>query len=99
MKTRINKKEVIEKIEINKKKIKDLSVIKIGIFGSVLKGKNKRGSDVDLLVKFKEETFDNYAELIILLEKILKRKIDLVEEANLRPELNYVKKEVEYARI
>lgn len=95
----INKKEVIKRIEINRYKLKKLTVIKIGIFGSVFKGKNKKGSDVDILVKLKEESFDNYAELITLLEKVLKSKIDLVTESSLRPELNYVKKEAEYARI
>ena len=47
----------------------------------------------------KKETFDNYAALIILLEKVLKRKIDIITESSLRPELAYVKKEAEYARL
>ena len=95
----INKKDVIKKIEVNREKIRDLDVIKIGIFGSVQKGKNKKGSDIDLIVKFEKETFDNYAALIILLEKVLKRKIDIITESSLRPELAYVKKEAEYARL
>ena len=40
----INKKDVIKKIEVNREKIRDLDVIKIGIFGSVQKGKNKSSS-------------------------------------------------------
>ena len=95
----MNKKQVIQKIETNKDKIKNLNVIRIGLFGSFLKGNQKKNSDVDLLVKFKTISFDDYAALIILLEKILKRKIDLITESSLRPELNYVKKEAEYARI
>lgn len=93
------KKYIIKTIEINRDKIKNLKVIRIGLFGSALKGKNKKRSDIDIIVKFKENTFDNYAGLIILLEKILKRKIDLVTESSLRPELAYVKREAEYARL
>lgn len=96
---KITKKQVLDRIELNKEKLKKNGVLRIGIFGSVQKGKNKKGSDVDILVKFEKETFDNYAALIILLEKVLKRKIDLVVESSLRPELAYVKKETEYAKI
>ncbi len=99
MKNKTNKKTVIKEIQLNRDKLKKLKVIRIGLFGSVLKGKNKKKSDVDILVKFSENTFDNYAELIILLEKILKKKVDLVTEPSLRPELAYVKKEAEYVRV
>ena len=95
----INKKIVLKKIEENKQRIKSLGVIKIGIFGSVLKGHFGKKSDVDIIIKFKEISFDNYAEMFMLLEKILKRKIDLITESSLRPELEYVKKEAEYAKL
>ena len=51
------------------------------------------------MVSFDNLSFDNYADLLMLLEKILKRKIDLVTEASLRPELLYIKKEAEYVRL
>ena len=68
----------------------------MGLFGSVLNGKQKRGSDVDILVEFENLTFNNYMDVLLLLEKLLKSKIDLVIESDLRPELNYVKKEAYY---
>ncbi|MFH1151935.1 MAG: nucleotidyltransferase domain-containing protein [Nanoarchaeota archaeon] len=96
MTNKINKKIVLKKIEENKKEIVKFSVKKIGLFGSVLKGKQKKRSDVDILVEFDNLTFDNYFYLQTFLEKIFKRKVDLVIEDSLRPELNYVKKEAEY---
>ena len=43
--------------------------------------------------------FDNYMDLKIMLEKLFKRKIDLVIEEDLKPELKYVKKETKYAKL
>ncbi|MEK6886659.1 MAG: nucleotidyltransferase domain-containing protein [Nanoarchaeota archaeon] len=93
-----NKREIIEKIKENREKIKDKSVKKIGIFGSVIKGK-KNPRDIDIIIEFDKPTFDNYAEVLILLEKILKKKIDLVTKSSLRPELKYVINEAEYVKL
>jgi hypothetical protein len=95
----MNKKEVIKKIEKNKEEIKKLGIKEIGLFGSVLKGKQTNKSDIDMIVEFKVSSFDNYANAIIFLEKILKKKVDLITKSSLRPELNHIKKEAEYARI
>jgi len=95
----IDKKEVIKKLEKNKEVIKKLGIKEIGLFGSVLKGKQTNKSDIDIIVEFKTPSFDNYANTIIFLEKILKKKVDLTTKSSLRPELNYIKEEAEYARI
>ena len=99
MESKINKRKILEQIEKNKNELKSKGVIKIGVFGSILKGKLAKKSDIDILISFNNPSFDNYAEVIILLEKILKRKIDLVTESSLRPEMAYVKREAEYARL
>ncbi len=99
MKEKINSEKIIKEIEKRKEKIKGYGVRKIGVFGSVLKGKLTKKSDIDILIEFKNLSFDNYAEVIILLEKLFKRKIDLITESSLRPEMAYVKKEAEYARL
>jgi len=94
-----NKREIIKKIEKEKDKIKSKGVKKIGLFGSFVRGKQDKNSDIDFLVTFDSPDFEKYAELLILLEKMFKRKIDLVIESNLRKELNYVKKEAKYVRL
>ncbi len=99
VKEKLNSKEIIRKIEKRRKDIRKYDVKKIGLFGSFSKNKQHKKSDVDIIVEFNEETFDNYIELLFLLEKILKRKVDLVIEKDLRPEFSYVKKEAKYARL
>jgi len=91
-------KEVIKKIIENKKNIKRYRVKKIGLFGSVLKGK-KNPKDIDVLVEFERVSFDNYMDLLFFLERLFKKKVDLIIESSLRPELKYVKKEAKYVRI
>jgi len=95
----LNSKKIIEKIEERSKDIKKYNVKKIGLFGSYIKNKQHKKSDIDILVTFDKETFDNYMDLLFLLERIFRRKIDLVIEKDLHPELNYIKGEVEYVRI
>jgi len=95
----MNKRTILKEIEKNKLKLRGFGVRKIGVFGSFLKGKQSKKSDIDLIAKFNEPNFDNYAEALILLEKLFRRKIDLLTESGLRPELNYIIGEAEYARI
>lgn len=96
---KLNARKIINKIENKKESIKKIGVKKIGLFGSFVKGKQNKKSDVDILVEFEKVTFDNYFLLKELLAKLLKKKIDLVIEGDLRHELNYVKEEAEYAKI
>ncbi len=96
---KLTSKTILEKLEREKEKLKEKGVKKIGLFGSYAKGKQKKGSDIDFLITFDNIDFDNYMDLISFLEKILKRKVDLVIEKNLVPELNYVKDEAEYVKL
>jgi predicted nucleotidyltransferase len=57
-------------------------------FGSVTRNDFTKKSDVDLLVEFKRmpvlDYADNYFDLILGLEKIFKRKVDLLTQKSLR---------------
>ncbi|SFT76013.1 hypothetical protein SAMN04489724_2068 [Algoriphagus locisalis] len=63
-------------------------VDKLYVFGSVASESFSPKSDVDLLVSFQKidlfNYFDNYLDLKNKLEKLLKRKVDLVEEQTLK---------------
>jgi len=98
-KKKLDSKKIIKEIEENSEDIRKFGVKKIGLFGSFLKRNNKKKNDVDILVSFDEVSFDNYIRLKFLLEKLFGKKVDLVIEKNLRAELDYVKKEAEYARL
>lgn len=95
----LNSKKIIETIKNNKNKIRKYGVKKIGLFGSFIKEKQKPKSDIDILVKFENIDFDSYLNLLFFLEKIFKKKIDLVIEDDLKPELKYVKREAEYVKL
>ena len=59
--------------------LKGFDPIKVGIFGSFARGDNKKGSDIDILVEFKESP--SLLTLIKLendLSEILGIKVDLV---------------------
>lgn len=101
MKNKLTSKKIIKQLERkkNNKKIKDIGVRKIGLFGSFSKNKDSKNSDIDILVKFDKINFDNYFALLVFLEKIFQRKVDLVIENDLKPELKYIKKEAEYVKI
>ncbi|MEM2939635.1 MAG: nucleotidyltransferase family protein [Candidatus Bathyarchaeia archaeon] len=91
---------ILKKISENMKEIRKYGVKRIGLFGSYAKGKQKRGSDIDLLVEFEkgEKTFDNYMGLKLFLEDLLKRKVDLVISEAVKPELKpYIMESILYA--
>lgn len=84
------KEEVSRKYRINE----------IGIFGSVVRGEQKKRSDIDILVEFDEENIPGLLKFIEMeryLEKILRKKVDLVRKGGIRPELrDIILKEVVY---
>src|SRR3989344_1733697 len=86
----LSAKKIVSTLNKHKYELKKYNVKKIGLFGSFLKNSQNKKSDVDLLVEFDKATFDNYMDLKLFLEKLFKRKVDLVVEKNLKPALRYV---------
>ena len=65
---------------------------KVRVFGSVVRGTARRVSDIDFLVKMDEgRSLLDHAALILDLERLLKRPVDVASERGLRPP---VRKEV-----
>ena len=91
--------EIIRSLEKQKKELDKYSVKKIGLFGSFLDGSASKDSDIDFLVSFKKNSFDNYMDLKFSLQNLFGKKIDLVTESALKPALRHIKNEALYARI
>lgn len=89
--------KIIAELESRREELTKLGVVKIGVFGSFVAKRQRPKSDI--LVKFRKPGFDEYMDLKFLLEKTFRRKVDLVTEGGLKPELSYVKKEAKYARL
>ena len=95
----MDKKKIIEEIEKRRDKLRAKGVKKIGLFGSYLKGTQKRGSDIDLLISFDVVTAGNYFGIWTYFENLFGRRVDLIIESDLRKELSHVKKEAVYVTI
>ena len=77
--------KIIDKnIEIIKDLCKKHKVKRLFVCGSVLTGRYKKNSDIDLLVDFRDvdlyEYAENYFNLKKALENLLKRDVDLLED-------------------
>ena len=85
------KKSNIEVESIKKKIIPiliDNKVSKAGIFGSFARGEQKKRSDVDILVEIPDNrSLLEVIRLKLLLEKALKKRVDLVEYELIRKEI------------
>ena len=77
----------------NKFKVKE-----IGVFGSYVRGEQKRRSDLDILVAFKEPIgFFEFLDLEEFLKNLLGVKVDLVSKKALKPIIgSYILKEIVY---
>lgn len=86
----IKTKKINKDIENIKSKIVNIlkknDVVKAGIFGSYARGEAKKNSDIDIAVKIKNKNMSliGFIKIIKLLEKILKRKVDLVEYSEIK---------------
>lgn len=81
--------EVREILQKHKEEIAQKYKVKeIGIFGSFVRGEHKKRSDVDILVEYFElPGLLEFIDLEIYIEKLLRKKVDLVEKEGIRPEL------------
>ena len=81
--------EVLTALKANKAKIHDLGVKDIGLFGSYARNEQTPESDIDILVEFLEgrKSFHAYMQLKSFLERLFKKKVDLVIKEAVRPEL------------
>ena len=69
-------------------KIQQMNVKHLALFGSVARDEADIESDLDFLVEFDAElTFDLYMDLKFFLENLFQRKVDLVIEEDLKPQI------------
>jgi predicted nucleotidyltransferase len=61
-------------------------VMRAAIFGSFVRGENREGSDIDILVEFRgEKSLLDLAGLKIALEELLKMEVDVLTYNSLHP--------------
>lgn len=74
----LTRARILKTLRDNDEALKKYSVRRIGLFGSYARDQQKRGSDIDFLVEFERPTYDNFYDLIVYLEKLFGRKVEVL---------------------
>lgn len=84
----MTRRALISRIRRHRAQVEKLGVKSLSIFGSVARGEDQPGSDVDILVEFEgRATFDRYIDTKFYLEELLGRKVDLVTPKAIKPRM------------
>ena len=93
----LTKCEIKQMLLSHRNTLRKHGVMRLGLFGSYVKGEAHTDSDIDLFVEFEELSFDRYMGLRIFLEDLFEKKIDLVTANSVKPRLkSRIEKDVEY---
>ena len=92
----MTKEEIKNIILKNNGILENYKVKSIALFGSYVRNEQEENSDMDFLVEFEQDTYNNFIHLIFSLEKLFKKNITVVSKADLSPYIMpYVLKEAE----
>jgi uncharacterized protein len=85
----MDRETIIERLERERNVLSErFDVSSLRLFGSFARNDASAASDIDLVVRFRQvATFRGYMDLLLHLENLLGRSVDLVTEDALRPEL------------
>jgi hypothetical protein len=81
----ISRDEVIDLLQSNREALDQFGVESLALFGSVARDRLRKRSDIDILVRFKQPTWNNYIGLKYYLQDLLGRNVDLVTPKALKP--------------
>jgi predicted nucleotidyltransferase len=85
----MRKAEVIELLLAHRDElVRQFGVRTLSLFGSVARDEARPDSDVDVLVEFEgPTTFDGHMGLLVYLEDLLGRRVDVVTATGLKPRM------------
>ena len=85
----MNRQAILDRLNAEAPALKQKYGVKsLAVFGSMARGDDHEGSDVDILVTFEgKATFRNFMGLKLDLEELFGRKVDLGTPNTLRPEM------------
>ncbi len=91
--------KIMKKLKENKPILREKYNVKtLGVFGSYIRGEQKKKSDVDILVEFEKPLgLLEFVGLELQLSKLLGKKVDLVMKSALKPKIGkHILEEVQY---
>ena len=85
----MNRQAILDRLNAEAPALKRKYAVKsLAVFGSMARGDDHEGSDVDVLVEFEgKATFDNFMGLKLDLEDLFGRRVDLLTPKCLRPSM------------
>jgi predicted nucleotidyltransferase len=97
---RLTRARILKALDEHEEILRQYSVKRIGLFGSYVRDQPRRGSDMDFLVEFEKPTYDNFYDLSVSLERLFRRRIELVTRRSLSAHLRpFVEKEVAWHEV
>lgn len=95
---RLTRARILRALNEHEEMLRKYSVKRIGLFGSHARNQPRRSSDVDFLVEFEKPTYDNLYDLGTSLERLFRRKVELVTRlsVHLQP---FIEKEVAWHEV
>ena len=100
--TSLNQKKIQDHLRAHRDELNSLGVETLYLFGSVARLEANPDSDIDFMVSFRQgmKTFDNYMDLIFLLEDLFHVDIDLVTTESLSPSFRkYIWNEIQLLEV
>ena len=94
----MNKEEILKLLRAHKGDLqKKFPISALALFGSYARGEATEESDIDLLVEFNGPIGIEFIDLLIDIENILRKKVDLVSRRALKPHYRpYIEKDMIY---
>jgi len=96
----LNKENILVFLRENREYLNSQYGVKtIGLMGSYARDEQTNDSDIDFIVEFDEVSYSKLAGLVIYLESVFSRKVDIIRKRNMMREslLIRAKKEAIYA--
>ena len=83
----MTRQAILERLRLEAPELRRKYAVKsLALFGSMARGDDREGSDVDVLVEFEgKATFDNFMGLKLDLEDLFGRPVDLLTPNSLNP--------------
>lgn len=95
-----SKEYILSEMKRHKDKLLSFGVVKVGLFGSYVRGEQSNESDIDIFIEFdpEKENFDNYMSVYDIFENIFENnKVEIVTKIGLSPYIGpQILKEVTY---
>jgi predicted nucleotidyltransferase len=94
----MTREQILDFLRQHKQEMFDrFGVVKIGLFGSFVRGDEREDSDIDVAIELSTYSADGYFGLLHYLEDSFNRRIDLGIESNFKPIIKtYIMKEIVY---